>query len=68
MPSDLAPPSRSGWIYGVNVTCHLRTARHSIRALQAIEKGEELVARPIATGRAIQRRFLSTDGRGIGHL
>jgi len=43
-------------IYGVNVTCHLRAARHSIRALQAVEKGEELVARSIATGRAIQRR------------
>lgn len=41
-------------IYGVNVTCHLRTARHSIRVLQAVEKGEELVARSIATGRAIQ--------------
>jgi len=38
----------------VNVTCHLRTARHSIRALQTVEKGEELVARSIATGRAIQ--------------
>jgi hypothetical protein len=56
IPSDLARPSRSGWNLRGELTCHVRAARHSIRALQAVEKGEELVARSIATGRAIQRR------------
>lgn len=38
----------------LNVTRYLRTARHSIRALQAIEKSKERIARSVATRRTIQ--------------
>lgn len=38
----------------LNVTRYLRTARHSIRALQAIEKSRERIARSVATRRTIQ--------------